>query len=142
MNVNRFAKGVAVTAGLFLACAAPGLNRAQSSPPRPVPSPPKVSPAAGPKGDASQTGVFAELKLTDEQKARIDEIHRIMTSRMDVVIKDEKLNADQKEAMIQGYQHMENTQAFEVLTPSQRREFREKTLVRSAAQQQKQASPK
>lgn len=136
--MNRFAKGVTATAGLFFLCAAPGLNFAQSSPPSPVLTPLKISPAARPKEDASQTDDFAGLKLTVEQKAKVDEIHQDMKSRLDVVAKDEKLNADQKTAMLEGYRRMENSQVFKVLTPEQQIQVRKRVLARRAAEQQRQ----
>jgi Spy/CpxP family protein refolding chaperone len=133
--MNRFAKGVAA-AGFFFLCAAPGLNCAQSSPAGPVLTPHKISPATGPKRSASETDDFAELKLTHEQKAKIDEIRQNMKSRIDVVVKDEKLNADQKEAMLRGYKRIENNQSFKVLTPEQQIQVRERVLARRAAEQQ------
>jgi Spy/CpxP family protein refolding chaperone len=142
MNVNRFAKAGAIAAGFFLLCATPGLTRAQSSPPSPVPSSHKVSPAARPKEDASQTDDFAGLKLTVEQKAKIEEIRQTMRSRMDAVVKDEKLDSYQKDAMLQGYQRLANAQAFELLKPNQQREVREKARARRAVQQEQQALPK
>src|SRR2546423_11065445 len=75
MNKNRFSKPVAVAAGFFFLCAAPGLTRAQTSPPTPAPIPRKTLPAVRPKKDTRTTDDFAGLQYTDEQKARIDQIH-------------------------------------------------------------------
>ena len=90
---------------------------------------------------------FAGLKLTDEQKAKINQIHRDFQARADVVVKDEKLNPDQKAAMLEGYQRMERGQAYKVLTPEQQIEVRKKALARRAEAQKeqerkKQAQPK
>src|SRR2546423_11831380 len=106
MNKNRFSARVTVAAGFLLLCAAPGLTRAQSSPPRPAQTH-KAPPAARPKSDAQPTEDFAGLKYTDDQKEKIDQIHQDMKSRMDLVVKDEKLSPDQKEAMLQGYRSEE-----------------------------------
>jgi len=116
MNKNRFAKRVAVAAGFLFLCAAPGLTRAQSSPPSPAPTPRKTLPAARPKKDTRPTDDFAGLQYMDDQKARIDQIHQDMKSRMDAVPKDEKLTAEQRDAMLAGYQRMERSQVFKVLT--------------------------
>jgi len=90
MNKNRFSKPVAVAAGFFFLCAAPGLTRAQTSPPTPAPIPRKTLPAVRPKKDTRPTDDFAGLQYTDEQKGRIDQIHEEMKSRMDITAKDEK----------------------------------------------------
>jgi len=102
MNKNRFAKRVAVAAGFFFLCAVPGLARAQSSPPTPAPTPHKTLPVARPKRDTRPTDDFAGLQYTDEQRARIDQIHQDLKVRMDAVVKDEKLAAEQRDAMVAG----------------------------------------
>src|SRR5437016_10999362 len=81
MNKNRFAKPVAVAVGFLFLFAVPGLTRAQSSPPTPAPTPRKTLPAARPKKDTHPADDFAGLQYTDEQKARIDQIHQDMKSR-------------------------------------------------------------
>jgi Spy/CpxP family protein refolding chaperone len=141
MGKNRSAKAVAAAAGFFLLCAAPGLNSAQTSPSGPVPTH-RVSPAAGPKADPGQTDYFAGLKLSDEQQAKIDEIRRDMKVRRDAVVKDERLDAAKKDAMLNGYRYLENGQVFEVLTPEQQSEVRKKVAAQRAAQRQQRALPK
>ncbi len=140
MGKNRSAKAVAAVAGFFLLCAAPGLNSAQTSPSGPVPAPHRVSPAAGPKADPGQTDYFAGLKLSDEQQAKIDEIRRDMKVRRDAVVKDERLDAAKKDAMLNGYRYLENGQVFEVLTPEQQSEVRKKVAAQRAAQRQQRPS--
>jgi Spy/CpxP family protein refolding chaperone len=127
INMNRFAKGVTAALGFFFLCAAPGLNFAQSTPPGPVLT-----------EGGSQTDDFVGLKLTVEQKAKVDEIHKNMKSRLDVVAKDEKLSADHKAAMLEGYRRIENSQVFKVLTPEQQIQVRKRALARRAAEQQRQ----
>jgi Spy/CpxP family protein refolding chaperone len=140
MSKNRSSKAVAAAAGFFLLCAAPGLNSAQTSPSGPVPTPHRVSPAAGPKADPGQTDYFAGLKLSDEQQAKIDEIRRDMRVRREAVVKDERLDAAKKDAMLNGYRYLENGQVFEVLTPEQQSEVRKKVAAQRAAQRQQRPS--
>jgi len=138
MNKNRFAKRVAVAAGFFFLCAVPGLARAQSSPPTPAPTPHKTLPVARPKRDTRPTDDFAGLQYTDEQRARIDQIHQDLKVRMDAVVKDEKLAAEQRDAMVEGYQRMERSQVFKVLTTQQQKEVLKRVRARHAAEQEEQ----
>lgn len=142
MSNNRSAKALAAAAGFFLLCAAPRLNSAQTSPSGRVPTPHKISPAARRKADPDQTDYFAGLKFSDEQQAKIDEIRRDMKVRRDAIVKDERLDAAKKEAMLNGYERLENGQVFEVLTPEQQSEVRKKVAARRAAERQQQALPK
>jgi Spy/CpxP family protein refolding chaperone len=136
MRMNRFAKRVAVTVGLFFLSAAPGRTRVQSSPPGTVETPQETSPAAQPKKDTRPADDFAGLKYTDDQKAKIDQIHQDMKSRMDAVVKDEKLSPEQKDAMLEGYRRLERGEVFKVLTPEQQKEVSKKISARRAAEQQ------
>ena len=138
MNKNRFAKRVAVAAGFLFLCAAPGLTRAQSSPPSPAPTSRKTLPAARPKKDTRPTDDFAGLQYTDDQKARIDQIHQDMKSRMDAAATNEKLTAEQKSAMFAGYQRMERSQVFKVQTTQQRKEVLRRARARRAPEQEEQ----
>jgi hypothetical protein len=76
------------------------------------------------------------LKFTEDQKAKIDQIHQNMKSNLDAVVKDKDLNEDQKEAMLEGFRRMERGQVFKVLTPEQQTEVRKRVLARHAAEQQ------
>jgi Spy/CpxP family protein refolding chaperone len=75
------------------------------------------------------------LEFTDDQKARIVQIRKDMKSRLDVLAKDEKLNDDQKQAMLEGYRRMENNAIFDVLTPEQQAEVRKRAHAQRAANQ-------
>ncbi len=143
MNKNRFARRMVVAAGFLFLGAASGLTRAQSSPPSPAPTPPKTLHAAPPKKDTRPTDDFAGLQYTDEQKARIDQIHEDMKSRMDTTAKDEKLSTEQRDAMLAGYQRMERGQIFKVLTTQQRKEVLRRIRARHLVEQeqQKRVSP-
>lgn len=136
MKKIRSAKRVALAAGVFFLCAAPGLTRAQSSPPGPVQTPHNASPVARPKKDTLPTDDLSGLTFTHEQKAKIDQIRQNFTLRRDAVVKDEKLSPEQKAAMLQGFQRMENGQIFTVLDPEQQLEVRKKVLARRAAEKE------
>jgi Lon protease-like protein len=79
------------------------------------------------------------LQYTDEQKAGIDQIHEEMKSRMDITAKDEKLTAGQRDAMLAGYQRMERSQIFKVLTTQQRKEVLRRIRARHFAEQEQQS---
>ena len=140
MSKNRLANAAAAAAGFFFLCALPGLNSAQSSPSGPVPTPQGVPSVRGPKADQGQTDDFAGLKFTDGQQAKIDEIRQDIKARRDAVVKDERLNTTQKEAMLEGYRRLENVQVFEVLTPEQQIAVRKRSLARRAAERQQRPS--
>ena len=64
-----------------------------------------------------------------------------MVTRKDVVIKSEKLNADQKGAMIAGLGRMERGEIAKLLTPEQQREVLKKArAVQAGAQEEKKQS--
>ena len=79
---------------------------------------------------------FAGLKYTDEQKAKIDQIHQDMKSRMDAVVKDGKLTAEQRDAMLAGYGRMERSQVYKVLTSEQQKEVLKRIRARRVAEQE------
>jgi Spy/CpxP family protein refolding chaperone len=141
MKKNRHTKRLA--AGLLFLSVMPGLTRAQSSTPTPMPAPPKAARVSRPKRAPSKADDFAGLTLTDDQKAKIDQVHQNMKTRRDAVVKDERLTADQREAMLEGYERMERSQIFELLTTEQQKEVRERIRARHAAEQveQKKQSP-
>lgn len=142
MKMNRLA-GVTAVAGVFFLYAAE-LTRAQDPESAAVQSPRMVSPGTRPLRDPSGAGDFAGLKFTDDQKARIDEIHRRMATRKDVVIKSEKLNAEQKDAMMAGLGRMERGEIVKLLTPEQQREVLKKARAAQASAQEgkKQSLPR
>jgi Spy/CpxP family protein refolding chaperone len=110
-----------------------------------MPAPPKAAGVSRTKRVPTKADDFAGLNLTDDQKAKIDQVHRNMKTRRDAVVKDEKLTTDQRDAMLEGYERMERGQVFELLTAEQRKEVREKIRARLAAEkvaQKKQFLPK
>ena len=68
------------------------------------------------------TDIFAGLQYTEDQKVKISKIHEDIKSRADAVIKDDKLNPDQKGAFLQGFERMERSEIYKVLTPEQQAE--------------------
>jgi Spy/CpxP family protein refolding chaperone len=142
MNKNRIAKRVVVAFGFLFLCAARAPASAQSNPPSAAPTPLAASPTARPKKDTPPIDYFAGLTLTDEQKAKIAEIRQNSKSRLDAVVKDEKLSPEQKDAFLTGYRREENSEIFAVLTPEQQSEVRKRMRAqRAAQQQQKKAVP-
>ena len=134
--MNRFAKGTAVTVGLFFLCAAPTPILGQSSSPGPARTPHMAAPAARPNKDALPPDDFTGLKFTHEQQTKIDQIHQDFKSRMDAVVHDEKSSDDQKQAMLFGFRRLENREVFKALTPEQQQEVRKKVLARRAAEKE------
>jgi Spy/CpxP family protein refolding chaperone len=143
MNRNRFAKQIAAAAGFFLLGTAPGLARAQSSPPSPPPTSHKAAPVVRPKKPANPMDDFAGVEYSDEQKAKIAEIHKNTKMQKDNVVNDQKLTVEQRDAMIEGYDRIERGQIYKALTTEQQKKVRENIRARHLADQQekKKASP-
>ncbi len=144
MTKNRIAKSVAVTAGCVFLLAMSGLTHAQNASTSAVRAPMAASHGVQSKSDSNAQDDFAGLNYTDEQKAQIDKIHQLSESHKAVVAKDEKLNNDQKNAMLLGYTRIEYGQVFQVLSPAQQKQVRQRMAARRAADQaehKKQAPP-
>jgi hypothetical protein len=139
MNKNRLAKPLAVVGGFFFLCAVPGLSRAQSAPPGSVQVPKVAASGAQVKRDSLPADDFAGLNYSEEQKTEIDRIHSNTKALMDAVAKDDKLTADQKDAMLQGYKRLEYGRVYKVLTPEQQRQVRQRIQARRAEKQTAQA---
>lgn len=143
MTKSGFSKQVIVAVGILCAFAAPRLALAQNAAPAGGPPPTIAAPpstiAAAPAPQSSQrarqaTDLFAGLNYTDDQKAKINEIRQNTKAHMDVVIKDDKLDSYQKQAMVQGFQRLEAGEIFKILTPEQQKEVRKKLTARRAAE--------
>lgn len=143
MDENRIAKRMAAAVAFLFLGATPGLTHQQSAPsssgpqsaaPAPVPTAPyAATPGVRPKREPTPEDDFAGMTYTDEQKAKIDKIRKTATMRADAIKRDEKLNPDQKQAMLDGYRRMEIREMFGVLTPEQQAEVRKKALARQKA---------
>lgn len=143
MNTNRFAKSLAISAGFLFLFAIQGLGRTYGAPTGGAQAPTPALPGSQSDSHSSPAEYFQGLEYTPEQKAQIDKIHRDTEMRKAAVAKDEKLNQDQKDAMLAGYTHLEYSSIFKVLTPEQQRQVREKIRARKAADQaaQKKQTP-
>lgn len=138
MNKRRSAKPVAVGVGLFFLFTLPALTRSQSSPPAPTQIPYRTSPPLRAKRAPTPRDLFAGLQYTEDQKAEIRKIHEDIKSRMDAVIKNDKLDPEQKGAFLQGFERMERNEVYKVLTPEQKIEARKRmqALLRQDAQKE------
>ena len=136
MNKNGFVKRVVVAGGFLFLCAAPRLALGQANPPGVAP-PPGIRPTRAQRPTyISPTEYLTGLTLTDDQKAKINQIREDTKSHLAVVAKDQKLDPEVKDAMAGGYQRIENSKIFEVLTPEQQQQVRRRiATLRAAAQQ-------
>jgi Spy/CpxP family protein refolding chaperone len=135
MKRNRYARLLTATAGFFFLCATPWKVFAQIASPGPMPTHKMASPGLQQKKNSDAEDDFAGLTYTDEQKGEIDKIHQETKAHQDVVAKDDKLNSDQKNAMLLGYTRMEYGQIYKVLTPEQKRQVQKKIRDRRAEQE-------
>ena len=135
MTKNRFASPIVVAAGFVLLCAVSGPARAQSSSPAVVQPKTMASAGAHPRKPSSLEDDFAALNYTDEQKVEIEKIRQDTKLHRDAVEKDDKLTADQKDAMLVGYNRLEYGMIYKVLTPQQKKQVREKIQARRVADQ-------
>lgn len=136
ISTSRFRRRVTVGLGFLFLCAVPGLARSQGSPPPSARKARTHAPAARPKRGTPLADDFTGLTLTGDQKAKVDQIHKDMKLRMDAMVKDENLDAVQKDAMLVGLLRIESRQIDTVLTPEQRLEVRNRILARRAAERE------
>lgn len=131
MSKDAFVKTVVVAGGFLFLYVAPELVFGQSSPPAEAPHPP-VKSAAVPHR-SSPPDLLAGLTLTDDQKAKIDRVREDTKSRLAAVANDKKLSPEAANAMFQGLQRAENSKIYEVLTPEQQAEVRQRMAAWRAA---------
>ena len=136
MNANQFAMRAVVVAQWFFLSATPRLALAQVGQPPLMPTSHMAAPAVLPTRATRATDEdFAGLKFSDDQKAKIDDVQRHMALRKDAMIKSDKLDANQKEAMIAGLGRMERGEIAKLLTPEQQREVLKKVRAGHPATQ-------
>ena len=142
-NRNRLGKPVLVVCGFLLSLVVPGLPGAQSNSPEAATTARPASPAAPAKADTRPMDDFAGLTFTDDQRAKIAQIHHNAKLRKEAVVKNERLSQGQKDVTLEGLQRMERSEIFKVLTPEQQAEVRKRIMARRAAEEQlpKQAAP-
>ena len=136
MNRNAIVKRVVVGAGFLFLCAAPRLGLAQSDPSAAAPPSRTRSASAQPGNHTSPPDLLAGLRLTDDQKAKISQIREDVKSRLAAVAIDNTLSPEVKDAMLGGFQRIENSQILAVLTPEQQREVRRQMSAWRAARGQ------
>jgi Spy/CpxP family protein refolding chaperone len=133
MNKFAFVK-TAVPAGavlLLVLSAAPEWALGQSlQPGAESPAPMKLAPRGQ---SAASRDLLQGLTLTDEQRAKIDQIREETKSRMTAAANDKKLSPDVVDAFRVGYQRSENVKILEVLTTEQRQEVRRRIAAWRAA---------
>jgi Spy/CpxP family protein refolding chaperone len=136
MNKNTFVKRVVVAGGFLFLCAAPRLALGQPSPTsaaqfpliKPTPTPPQQR-----RTYISPTEYLTGLMLTCDQKAKINQVREDTRSHLAAVAKDQKLGPEVKDAMLGGYERIQNSKIFEVLTPEQQGEVRRRIATLRAA---------
>jgi Spy/CpxP family protein refolding chaperone len=133
MSKIALVKTVVAAGGFLVLCAAPELALGQSSQPGAAPPVPMKS-ALTPRGkSASPADLLEGLALSDDQKAKIDQIREETKSRLAAVASDKKLSPEAANAMLRGYQRFENGKILEVLTPEQQHEVRKRIAASRAA---------
>jgi len=126
MGKDAFVKTVVAAGGFLFLCAAPMLALGQPSQPGAAPPAPMKA-ALPPRGkSAAPPDLLEGLTLADDQKAKIDQIRKETKSRLAAVANDKKLSPETADAMLRGYQRMENGKILEVLTPEQQQEVRKR----------------
>jgi Spy/CpxP family protein refolding chaperone len=124
MSKIAFVKTVVAAGGFLFLCAAPGLALGQASQPGAAP-PASLNSALAPRGkSATPPDLLEGVKLTDDQRAKIDQIRAETKSRVAAVANDKKLSPEAADSFLRGYQRMENVKILEVLTPEQQKEVR------------------
>ena len=129
MKMNRFHRVLLITAGLTMLVVVPGSARGDQAQDRTTPNPASPSPSKV----ASFEDYFAGLDYTDQQKAEIDKIKQNIEAKKTLVAKDAKLDAYQKDAMIQGYTRLGYGEIFRLLTPAQQKVVRQRMAANRPA---------
>ena len=126
MSKFEFVKTVIAAGGFLFLCAAQELALGQSSQPGAA-APAPMKPASAPRGkSAAPPDLLEGLTLTDDQKAKIDQIREDTKSRLAAVANDKKLSPEAANAFLLGYQRNENAKILEVLTPQQQQQVRKR----------------
>jgi Spy/CpxP family protein refolding chaperone len=135
---TRVGNRVLVASALLLLLAGPRLVGSQSNSSAAPSTPHTASPAA----NAETLPLVEGLKLTDDQKTRIAKIRQHVEARREAIIKNEALNQDRKETILQRLNLIETSEIFRVLTPDQQKEVQKRIADRRASEQQEQHQSK
>ena len=133
MNKYRLAKSAAAAAGLILLSVVSGMADTTNAPSNTAQNRKPARSVAQTKADSLPANDFDGLDYTEEQKAALSKIHHEIESNKAAVVKDDKLNEDQKNAMLLGYTRMEYGRTYQVLNPAQQKKVRQRMLARKAA---------
>ena len=128
-----FVKTVVAAGGFLFLCAASELALGQSSQPGAAAPAPMKSASALRGKSAAPPDLLAGLTLTDDQKAKIDQIREETQSHLAAVATDKKLSPEAADAMRRGYQRFENGKILEVLTLEQQQEIHRRIAAWRAA---------
>jgi protein CpxP len=134
MKTKTFINTILTVAGLLVAGTFAPTTFAQSST-QDQSAPPAASqsaPAARKHGD----GAFAQLNLSDDQKAQIKKIHEDAKSKADAVMADTSLSDADRQSKVKGIHRAAMMQARGLLTPEQRQELKAKMRERRAERPQ------
>ena len=131
-NRTRVGKRVLVASALLLLLAGPRLVGSQSNSSAAPSTQHPASPAAPARAN---TLPLDGLKLTDDQKTRIAKIRQHVEARREAIIKNEALNQDRKETILQRLNLIETSEIFRVLTPDQQKEVQKRIMDQRAAEQ-------
>jgi Spy/CpxP family protein refolding chaperone len=115
----------------LLSFAAPQWALGQSI--QPGAAPPAAMQQASRAKFAAPPDLLQGLTLTDEQKAKIDQIRGETKSRVAAVANDKQMSPEVADAFRQGYRRAENVKILEVLTPEQRQEVNKRIAAWRAA---------
>jgi len=99
---------------------------------------PPAATEPGPGMHKHGRNLFADLKLSEEQKAQIKKIHEDAKSKADAVRSDRSLSEADKQAKIRGIRHTARMESRKVLTAEQRAQLKEKMKERRATRTQTQ----
>ena len=80
--------------------------------------------------------------MTDDQKTRIAKIRPLVEVRREAIIKNEAVNQDRKETILQRLNLIETSEIFRVLAPDQQKEVQKRIADRGASEQQEQHQSK
>ena len=127
---------VGVAAAFIFLGAASGWSQTQSSAPKAALIPHRRANVPRPVKRTLPEDDLSGLTLTDDQKAKIDQIRQALRPRLEAVIKDDNSTPWQKQAMIEGVRRMVRSQIFQVLTPDQQLVIRKKRLSERAVERE------
>ncbi len=136
MKTRNFTKTVLTVAGLLaLGTFAPHAF-AQSGQEKPSNPPTAAQPGAGTQGSGMRghgDKMFADLNLTDDQKAQIKKIREDAKAKADAVKADTTLSDADKKAKFREIRKSARMESSKVLTAEQRAQLKEKMKERRAA---------